>query len=496
MFNISEYKFYKDIHIKLAEVAYNKKLYWASARLLAKALEVLSNSREDGYPWDHRYDAARSGVLAGTGKGKDNPPPDDAQRSRLRKQALEWLTTDLVAWSKILQAVTSRDTSVFRRRLLHWKTDPDLSGIRDEAELALLPSDEREAWQNLWVAVDELLEAKDATPEQAEAAKRLAPAWDAYHMYQHATAARLFAAAFAERPALADNPTSGHRYLAACCAALATAGQRMGDPPDADYTRWRRQALDWLRADLKAWETLARSPSGQRRDPVPWALRRWRADPHLSSLRDDWALAALPESERRACHALWAEVDEVIKAAGGPVLPPYRVKDGELLAPARYAESQFKYGTAARLFAAAFAERPTLADNPAAGHRFQAARCAALAAAGKSWNDPPLPGEDRTRRRRQALDWLRADLKAWETLARSPSGGLRSPVARALQHWKTDHELASVRDESALAVLPEADRQACRDLWAEVDRLIKAAGGPAPLRTIIKERILTSDYWR
>jgi len=119
-----------------------------------------------------------------------------------------------------------------------------------------------------------------------------------------------------------------------------------------------------------------------------------------------------------------------------------------------------------------------------------------MAAAGKSWNDPPLPGEDRTHWRRHALDWLRADLKAWETRARSPNALLRNPVSRALERWKTHHELASLREESALAVLPEAEGRAFRELWAEVDRLIKAAGGPAPKKTIVKERFSTPDYWR
>jgi hypothetical protein len=361
----------------------------------------------------------------------------------------------------------------------------------------MLPCDERQAWQDFWAVVDELLEPKEAMPGQAEVAKRLAPAWQAYHMYQYATAARLFAAAFAERPTLADDPASGRRYLAACCAALASAGQVMGDPPDADRTRWRRQALDWLRADLEAWKTRARSPIGRLRNPTPWALRRWRSDPHLSSLRDEPALAALPESDRRECRALWAEVDRLLKAAGGPAAPPYRVKDRELLDPARYADSRFKYGTAARLFVTAFTERPALADDPASGRRYRAACCAALAAAGKSWNDLLLPGEDSAHWRRQALDWLQADLEAWRARARSPIGRRRDTVPRALWRWKTDHDLASLRDEPALAALPESDRRECRALWAEVDRLLKAAGWSTPKSIVVKERLpLPGDYWK
>jgi hypothetical protein len=48
-------------------------------------------------------------------------------------------------------------------------------------------------------------------------------------------------------------------------------------------------------------------------------LQHWKADFDLASIRDDTALEALPEDERKACRALWAEVDELLaKARDGP----------------------------------------------------------------------------------------------------------------------------------------------------------------------------------
>ena len=49
-----------------------------------------------------RYNAACSAAIAGCGKGKDDPPPDPATRTKLRSQALAWLSADLAAWSKRL----------------------------------------------------------------------------------------------------------------------------------------------------------------------------------------------------------------------------------------------------------------------------------------------------------------------------------------------------------------------------------------------------------
>jgi hypothetical protein len=42
-----------------------------------------------------------------------------------------------------------------------------------------------------------------------------------------------------------------------------------------------------------------------------------------------------------------------------------------------------------------------------------------------------------------------------------------------LAHARTDPGLASLREDDALAKLPEEERDACRKLWADVDALLK-----------------------
>jgi hypothetical protein len=44
-----------------------------------------------------------------------------------------------------------------------------------------------------------------------------------------------------------------------------------------------------------------------------------------------------------------------------------------------------------------------------------------------------------------------------------------------LRHWQKDADLTSLRDETALARLPEAEQRTCRQLWADVQRLIQQA---------------------
>ena len=54
-------------------------------------------------------------------------------------------------------------------------------------------------------------------------------------------------------------------------------------------------------------------------------------------------------------------------------------------------------------------------------------------------------------------------------------------MQQVLRHWQKDPDLASVRDKEALAQLPEAERAAWQELWAEVETLRqKAAAANSP----------------
>ena len=126
--------------------------------------------------------------------------------------------------------------------------------------------------------------------------------------------------------------------------------------------------------------------------------------------------------------------------------------------------------TGARFFDEAFAAQPALAENVKTGHRYNAARMAALAGCGQSHDDAPLDDPARARWRQQALDWLQADLALWTKLGESGKPEVRAAVRRTLAHWQRDPDLAGLREEAALAKLPEAERTACRQLWAAVQQ--------------------------
>jgi serine/threonine protein kinase/Flp pilus assembly protein TadD len=131
----------------------------------------------------------------------------------------------------------------------------------------------------------------------------------------HAAAARLFQELFDAEPKRAADPGKGLRFLAACSAALAGCGQS-GDVVDLDDSaraRWRQQAQQWLRADLALWRRLLDSGPPQARQAFAQTVPFWQIDHRLACVRDDVALAKLPQAERDGWRKLWAEVAELVK---------------------------------------------------------------------------------------------------------------------------------------------------------------------------------------
>ena len=151
-----------------------------------------------------------------------------------------------------------------------------------------------------------------------DAAERVEFAYMAHKTKQFGPAARLLAESFRVDPKLAEDMKAGRRYDAACLAALAGAGKGDDKPPldEPEKARWRKQAIDWLRADLAYWAGQAETSKAEAKALVSQKLQRWKADSDLVGVRDETALEALQEDEEKACRALWAEVDALLAKAG------------------------------------------------------------------------------------------------------------------------------------------------------------------------------------
>ncbi len=204
------------------------------------------------------------------------------------------------------------------------------------------------------------------------------------------------------------------------------------------------------------------------------SLASFRRFHTLASGHPAWKeLAAKAVREAEQLVALESKLTAVLKGEAQPT----DAAEGVLLAGVCQQEYKRLYTASARLYAAAFAADPKLQDVENTSHRYNAACAATLAAAGEGEDAAKLTDKERSRWRQQALDWLRADLALCVKLAGDGSAKTKVQLQTTLQHWQRDTDLASVRDEAALARLPETERTAWQQLWTDVAATLKKARG-------------------
>src|SRR5262249_15163693 len=101
--------------------------------------------------------------------------------------------------------------------------------------------------------------------------------------------------------------------------------------------------------------------------------------------------------------------------------------------------------------------------------RYDAACYAALAGCGQGEDAGKLTEAERAALRREARDWVRAELGAVRGEVQSGKPALRTAAVERLCHWRRRPDPAGVRDPEGLRLLPEADQQEWKQLWAEVE---------------------------
>jgi tetratricopeptide (TPR) repeat protein len=205
------------------------------------------------------------------------------------------------------------------------------------------------------------------------------------------------------------------------------------------------------------------------------SLAMYRKGHELGSRHPDWSLPSavwVAEAERLAAlEARWPAVRNGHSA----------LDNQERLFFADLAYHQKHFATAARLWTEAFASDAELLADRRASYAYRAARAAILAAA-KGDDDPPPDESAKARFRAQALDLFKDELDAWsDTLDKGPAKD-RPLVPLALDPWRAEPDLASVRDADALTQLPEEDQKNWRALWSDVDALLRKSRGKGPTR--------------
>jgi WD40 repeat protein len=228
---------------------------------------------------------------------------------------------------------------------------------------------------------------------------------------------------------------------------------------EADVDPTVRSARYRGSATAKAWHEAA--------SRAAWAQGQWAAaEFHLGALLEaepdnpEWRLA---RGRALARLGRWAEVEADLRKVAAA--QPGRAELLLVLA-AMLAQGAGRTAAAAKAYADAFASEPRSADDLDAYHRYNAACAAARAASGSGADASGLGAEQRTALRRQALEWLQADLRARQGWATNPAG--RAALHKDLAHWQADSDLAGVRDKEGLSRLPAGERADWEKLWAEV----------------------------
>jgi tetratricopeptide (TPR) repeat protein len=214
----------------------------------------------------------------------------------------------------------------------------------------------------------------------------------------------------------------------------------------------------------------------QQRGQFRQAVEAYRRGHELGSKNPRWRYPSaqwLQEAERLA------QLDERLAAVLEGKDRPKDAAERLAFAQICQLDSRKRYAAAARFYDEAFVADSKLACEQPSDHRYNAAWAAALAGCGQGKDADKLDTKERTRLRQLALDWLRADLKAWrQVLDKSPDKA-GPAIAQQMQHWLQDADFAGVRGPEALGKLPEGERPGWLKLWADVAKTLAQTQGKA-----------------
>jgi hypothetical protein len=115
-----------------------------------------------------------------------------------------------------------------------------------------------------------------------------------------------------------------------------------------------------------------------------------------------------------------------------------------------------------------------LTEEAKAEYRFAAARAAVTAGTGKGAETAKLSETQQAEWRRQAREWLLADLEKWaDQLTGGHEEEGRARVLQTLRDWQRDAIFSAVRDDKFLNALPRIEQTAWREVWSKVTVMLE-----------------------
>jgi tetratricopeptide (TPR) repeat protein/WD40 repeat protein len=430
------------------------------------------------------YYAGVTAVMAadGSGDGRDGSP---AERARWRALALAWLRRDLARITREVEAAPPDKKQAVTQSANSWWDDAWLASVRpapspgsvvtgasvpasdswlisdpQRPNLDRLPADERPGWRQLWLDVEGLrwghLDRRRDGLLRGETDGVTAQELLQYALSRNKLG-RVEEGVALLRQAVALSPQFGEAY---------------GN-------------LGWLLGGLQKWDESAAACRAAEahnvrswHNTLGWALlNQGRLDEAVEEFRtadrNDTNHSA-PREHLRFLEPLLGLEPRLRAVQRGEAEP---AGADECLKLARLCLVLKRHAAAARLYEAAFRADPKRSDPPG-WDRYRAACHAALAALGEGEDARRLPDKEAVMMRRRALSWLRDELGRWRAKLAGGRAEDRRLLAAHLRHWRTDADLASVRDPQGLAKLSGEEQEVCRKLWDDVAALLRDAEAP------------------
>lgn len=102
------------------------------------------------------YDAACAAVSASFGKGLSTENLSETDKLKLRLQALTWFKKEFESMTQVYQEGKAAEKATIAQIVSNWHENSNLSSVRDQQALDLLPADERQQWRKIWNQLKEL----------------------------------------------------------------------------------------------------------------------------------------------------------------------------------------------------------------------------------------------------------------------------------------------------------------------------------------------------
>jgi serine/threonine-protein kinase len=186
-------------------------------------------------------------------------------------------------------------------------------------------------------------------------------------------------------------------------------------------------------------------------------------NPSNANTRDSWIYHVLRrEAETMLCRHL----PDFVAGSYSPTT------NEERIAFTGYCHANGLNLAASKLYSEVFSSDSSIEYSHQMDYRLKAARAAALAGCGIGKDSQRLSAAEKRKWRDQARTWLTSDLASLTGTSNTTSG--KAATNGQLCTWRTDRDLANVRDASKLQSLDSQERDQWLAFWVDVDSQINA----------------------